>query len=164
MRHTIARPQEVRAFQWKHLVYQPVPMFVLRDFKAKQRARTRRRPSASSPWTSLLRLLIAWRGSATLVPTISSSSTSRGQPWTANAVRCRMKRLREKLGFGTDEHGEQIVAYTLRHTSATRASPQRRARQGAGRTHGAHQHRHDPAVSAPAAEPPGGGHPAGQFG
>ena len=39
MRHTIARPQEVRAFRWKHLVYEPVPMFVLRDFKAKMRRR-----------------------------------------------------------------------------------------------------------------------------
>jgi hypothetical protein len=41
MRHTIARPQEVRAFQWKHLVYEPVPMFVLRDFKAKKRRKNK---------------------------------------------------------------------------------------------------------------------------
>jgi hypothetical protein len=37
MRHTIARPQGVRAFQWKHLTTAPVPMFVLRDFKARKR-------------------------------------------------------------------------------------------------------------------------------
>jgi site-specific recombinase XerD len=45
----------------------------------------------------------------------------RRRPWTANAVRCRMRRLREKLGLGPDENGENVVAYTLRHTAATRA-------------------------------------------
>ena len=30
--------------------------------------------------------------------------------------------LREKLGLGPDENGENIVAYTMRHTSATRAT------------------------------------------
>ena len=45
-----------------------------------------------------------------------------GKPWTANAVRWRMKRLRQKVGLGVDENGEQVVAYTMRHTSATRAS------------------------------------------
>ena len=47
---------------------------------------------------------------------------SDGHPWTANAVRCRMRRLRAKLDFGPDENGEQVVAYTMRHTAATRAS------------------------------------------
>jgi hypothetical protein len=42
MLHTIARPQEVRALQWKHLVLEPVPMFVLADFKAKKRRKDRR--------------------------------------------------------------------------------------------------------------------------
>jgi site-specific recombinase XerD len=31
-------------------------------------------------------------------------------------------RLRDKVGLGPDENGEQVVAYTMRHTSATRAS------------------------------------------
>src|SRR5262245_61846462 len=41
LRHTIARPQEVRALQWKHLLLQPYPLFELRDFKAKSRRKDR---------------------------------------------------------------------------------------------------------------------------
>ena len=36
-----------------------------------------------------------------------------GAPWTGNAVRCRMRRLREKLGL------PPITAYSYRHTYAT---------------------------------------------
>ena len=44
--------------------------------------------------------------------------TSKGRPWTNNAVRCCMRRLRKKCGF--DEDGqERLVAYTFRHTAAT---------------------------------------------
>jgi integrase len=39
--HTIARPQEVRALRWKYLLLEPVPMFVLTDFKAKERRKDR---------------------------------------------------------------------------------------------------------------------------
>jgi integrase len=39
---------------------------------------------------------------------------SRGQPWSCNAIRCRFRRLRKKLGLGKD-----IVAYAYRHTFAT---------------------------------------------
>lgn len=39
---------------------------------------------------------------------------SRGKPWTANAVRCRMRRLREKLKLP-----DGVVAYAYRHTFAT---------------------------------------------
>ena len=37
-----------------------------------------------------------------------------GKPWSANAVRCRMKRLRKKLGLP-----DGTVAYAYRHTYAT---------------------------------------------
>ena len=33
----MARPQEVRAFQWKHLMLEPVPMFRMTEYKAKNR-------------------------------------------------------------------------------------------------------------------------------
>jgi integrase len=46
---------------------------------------------------------------------------NRRKAWTSNAVRCRMRRLRKKLGLEPDENGEKVVAYTLRHTVATRA-------------------------------------------
>lgn len=40
----------------------------------------------------------------------------KGRPWNNNAVRCRFLRLRERLGLGDD-----VVAYTLRHSFATDA-------------------------------------------
>jgi integrase len=74
--HTIARPQEVRALQWKHLVLEPVPMFVLTDFKAKKRRKDRktavRRSCSTTRWSSCWR---NWPRSPVLVRTISSSST-----------------------------------------------------------------------------------------
>jgi len=48
--------------------------------------------------------------------------TAKGEPWTPNALRCRMRRLRRHLGLMPDERGENIVPYTFRHDGATRAS------------------------------------------
>lgn len=39
-----------------------------------------------------------------------------GKPWTSNAIRCRMKRLRKKLGLPAG-----VVAYCYRHSFATNA-------------------------------------------
>jgi integrase/recombinase XerC len=33
-----------------------------------------------------------------------------------------MRRLRVRAGLGPDENGEQLVAYSMRHSAATRAS------------------------------------------
>lgn len=44
-----------------------------------------------------------------------------GKRWTHNAVICRLRRLRERMGLGADHRGENVVAYTLRHTGATAA-------------------------------------------
>src|SRR5207247_1606561 len=46
---------------------------------------------------------------------------SESLPWTINALRCRMRRLREKLGIVPDENGETVVMYTTRHSYATAA-------------------------------------------
>jgi site-specific recombinase XerD len=37
-----------------------------------------------------------------------------GKPWTNNAIRCRFRRVRQKLGLGDD-----IVAYLYRHAVCT---------------------------------------------
>ena len=44
-----------------------------------------------------------------------------GEPWKTNALRCRMRRARERADFAPDENGEQVVMYTTRHTYATTA-------------------------------------------
>jgi integrase len=120
--HTIARPQEVRALQWKHLVLEPVPMFVLTDFKAKKRRKDRktavRRIVLDETMVKLLEAMAEKRHPS---PDDYIFLDRRGRPWTANAVRCRMRRLRSKLQLGPDDNGENIVAYTFRHTAATRA-------------------------------------------
>lgn len=45
----------------------------------------------------------------------------RGGPWTVNAVRCAFRRLRRRAGLVADERGENVVAYSLRHSGATAA-------------------------------------------
>lgn len=42
-----------------------------------------------------------------------------GKPWSNNAVRCVMRRARRRLGLHRDARGENVVAYTFRHTAAT---------------------------------------------
>jgi integrase len=122
MRHTIARPQEVRAFQWKHLVYEPVPMFVLRDFKAKERRKDKAAVRTIPLDDRMLRLLNRLARGRHPSPEDFVFVNRDRRPWSTNAVRCRMRRLRAKLGLGPDENGEEVVAYTMRHTAATRAS------------------------------------------
>lgn len=46
---------------------------------------------------------------------------ARRRPWTVNAVRCAFRRLRGRAGLGVDGRGENVVAYSLRHTGATAA-------------------------------------------
>jgi integrase len=122
MRHTIARPQEVRALQWKHLVYQPVPVFVLKDFKAKGRRKDRTAVRVIPLDGRMLRLLERLARHRQPAPDDFVLLNRQGQPWTSNAVRCRMERLREKLGLVPNENGENVVAYSLRHSAATWAS------------------------------------------
>ena len=122
MRHTLARPQEVRALRWQSLVYEPSPMFLLKDFKAKRRCKDRKTAIRIIPLDDrMVRLLNRLARRRKPFPNDFVSLNGEGEPWTANAVRCRMMRLRKKVGLGPDDNGEQVVAYTMRHTSATRA-------------------------------------------
>jgi len=108
--------------QWKHLVLDPVPLFVLTDFKSKKQRKDR---------TTAVRRILLDAVMVELLETVAQKRqprpadhvflNRRGLPWTANAVRCRMRRLRKKLALVPDANGENVVAYTLRHTAATRA-------------------------------------------
>jgi integrase len=123
MRHTIARPQEVRALRWKHLTYEPVPMFVLRDFKGRRRRGDRQTAARTIPLDDrMLRLLARLARRRNPSPEDHVFLNRRGLPWTGNAVRCRMMRLRGRAKLEPDGNGERVVCYTLRHTAATRAS------------------------------------------
>lgn len=130
LRESIARPQEVRAFRWEDLrscdpsktmrdaIATGYAYFALADFKARER---RSDPNAMRivPVTPRLgRLLLRVAGSELPAAGVVFV-TDRRVAWTKEAVRLRVKRLRDRLKLRPDERGENIVAYTFRHTAAT---------------------------------------------
>jgi integrase/recombinase XerD len=133
MRETLARPQEIRQLQWEWLMPDPGwigtldealaagrAMFVLWSYKARDR-----REDPSEPRKILInrrfgRLLI--RKKRKLPELRGPVFTNRcRRPLTANAIRCSMRVLRKICGI-KPEQGENIVAYTIRHSISTLAS------------------------------------------
>lgn len=100
----------------------PVPMFVLTDFKAKSLRKDGEEERRILVDDRLHRLLIRLARRHRPAPDDFIFCNSHGKPWTANAVRCRMRRLRKAVGLIEDDRGEKVVAYTLRHSGATRAT------------------------------------------
>lgn len=133
MRETLARPQEVRGVQWEELHYltherdprqaleSGQAVFVLEEFKARDR---RADPDAARVILITPRLgrFLARRLRGFLIPSGPVFLNTKGKPWTNNAVRCQMRTLRRVLGLTPDHRGENVVAYTLRHTRATEAT------------------------------------------
>lgn len=129
-RETMARPGELRKAKWTDVYPKATrkklraalnkgkALIVLRDYKNRKSRRMPNEPRVIllSPLMCkmLLRLMPRMYSEATPIFT-----TGRGRPWTANALRCRMRRLRKKLGFVPDARGENIVPYLFRHTGAT---------------------------------------------
>ncbi len=132
-RESMARPGELRAATWAHLyprlsgkemrgaLRRGEVSIVLKDFKNRK---SRRLPNA-------LRVVLISPRLGRMIARLMRQphhaddfifQTERGQRWTANALRCRMRRLRASLGITRDERGETIVPYTFRHTGATQAS------------------------------------------
>lgn len=132
LRETLCRPQEARALRWDALASdrtdatgagalgEPDAHFALGDGKGYDRRRERRsgRNIVLSPRVRrLLRRLAAKpRGGGGFVLV-----NSRGKPWTKEAIRNRIRRLRERTGIAADRRGEKVVAYSFRHTGATNA-------------------------------------------
>lgn len=130
LRETAARPAEMRQVTWANVRGPDGAAFALGDLPAgrgffmleswKTKGRTNRdRESREIPITPRLgRLLLRlWRSAPGRPDPIFRDT--RGRPWTANAVRCQMRRLRDRAGLGEDLAGERICNYTLRHTAAT---------------------------------------------
>lgn len=132
MRETIARPQEVRALKWEYLRWDAATMtreealvsgearFELLEYKARER---RLDPDAPRVILITARLgrflcrLLRRRPDALGYVFLNSQKL----PWTSNALRLRVRRLRDRAKLVADARGEKIVAYTLRHTGATQA-------------------------------------------
>ena len=122
MRESLARPQEARELWWEDLHVHPSgPMyFQLDDFKGLNRRKDKTAvriipvtPRLERLLRRLLRQAPAQRGPVLL--------NTEGVPWTSNAVRIEMRMLRSRLRIGRDRRGENVVAYTFRHTTATKA-------------------------------------------
>jgi len=131
LRETIARPQEVRALRWSELescdpsksideaLCHGLAYFAIEEYKSRER---RADPDALRiiPVSRRFgRMLLRIRRSATHSGEILRSS--RGRPWTKEATRLRLARLRKAVGLGRDARGEALVCYSVRHTSATAA-------------------------------------------
>lgn len=120
LRETMCRPQEARALGWDALICEgDVWYFTLADAKGFDRRRDtpglRVIPVSPRCRRMLERLRRRCDGSRPIL------LNTRGDPWTANAVRCQFRRLRIRLGIVADRHGERIVPYSFRHTGATLA-------------------------------------------
>jgi len=129
---TIARPREMRAVCWGHIRTAGTADWTAQDLRAgkcyfqlvrfkgqelrRDRLALRTIPISPRLGRLLLRLAIASRNVADVI-----FSNSRCRPWTWNAVRCQFRRLRVRAGIGVDVNGENAVAYSVRHTSATDA-------------------------------------------
>ncbi len=133
LRESMCRPQEARALEWGWVETQSrqewscsssplsAHFFLLPtakgfELRADQGAE---RIIPISPRLARLLGRLSRRG-VTLTDVILRDS--KGRAWTANAVRCRFRRLRVRAGLVADRRGEKVVAYTLRHTGATNAA------------------------------------------
>lgn len=132
-RETLARPQELRVATWDDVIADDGreslrsaiaagrASIVLWEYKDRER-----RQLADMPRV----LLLSPRFRRELVRLYDRRSTrhgpifetAAGRQWTANALRCRFRRLRARLAIVRDKRGETIVPYTFRHTGATGAA------------------------------------------
>lgn len=133
LRETYARPQEIRAACFEDLCSEDVnltiddalaqgrALIVLRTFKDCERRRDSTRPRVLLISARLGRLILRIKARRRdLNGPIFRNAL--GRPWTKNAVRCLVRRLRAKHGLLADGRGEKVCAYTFRHSLATWAA------------------------------------------
>lgn len=133
LRETMCRPQEARGLRWddvcdgsnpgdgRRVTANDAGYLVLPAAKGYEWRRDQfaERVIPISPRLGRLLERLA-RRPVTLAGAMLINSL--GRPWTSNAVRLRFRRLRFRLGLVADRRGERVVAYTLRHTTATAAA------------------------------------------
>jgi len=133
LRETMARPQEARALTWADIAQadgggaqagaaQGAGAFFVVPFAKGYHLRADQDAERIIPISPRLARLLRRLGGAGNEPAAVILRDSRGRAWTANAVRCRMRRLRGRAGLGADRRGERIVCYSFRHTMATAAA------------------------------------------
>lgn len=122
MSHTIARPGEIRGLKWGDIQWDR-RLILLSKFKGKKRrtdgVKVRTIP-LDRPTLRLMQSMFARRGRP--APDVAVWLDKSGKQWTANAIRCQMRRARLRAGLDPDGVEERVVCYTMRHTSATNAT------------------------------------------
>lgn len=133
LRETLGRPQEIRLAWWEDLqsenpavslddaLAQGAAVIVFRTFKDHGRRKDSSRPRVLLVSRRLGRLILRLRR-RTAHASGPIFLNAEGRPWTKNAVRCLLRRLRSKLGLTPDRNGEKVCAYTFRHSLATLAA------------------------------------------
>lgn len=130
MRSTMARPQEIRALRWSMLQSERLgedvgaalvngrAVFVMRDYKARDRRGDPSTPRILLVNKRLAKLLVRLRK----YPFEAESFVfvnSYLKPWTKNAVRCCMRRLRRRCAALLPATSEKVVTYSIRHSMLT---------------------------------------------
>lgn len=132
LRESIARPQEVRAVRWEQLGWEGdhkdalaairagQAYFELWEYKSRKQRKDNQAPRVIFVNARLGRLLLRMAAaSGSMAGPVFLNS--RGVAWSNNAIRLRMRRLRDRLKMSEDKRGEKLVCYTMRHTQATNA-------------------------------------------
>jgi integrase len=107
LEHTGCRPGEVAAVTAEHVDLR-TGVWVLDEHKTEHATGEPRVVILTPPMIELTRRLMALR------PVGPLFLNEDGRPWNRNAIRCRFRRVRKKLGLGGD-----LVAYLYRHAVAT---------------------------------------------
>lgn len=131
LRESIARPKEMRTVSAAQIrradgaladaadLVAGRCLFLLDDWKTRGRDKQDRawREIPISPRLGRLIVRLLARRSQLGGPLFVNSL---GLPWTANALRCAMRRLRVRAGMVAGPGGERVCNYHWRHTGATR--------------------------------------------
>jgi len=112
--NTAARPGEIRTLRWSDVDLEK-RLICLGNFKAKDR-RADELETRSIPLSHVVCRRLERMKRAAVSGTVFNSDRT-GKPYSYNALRCLMRRTREKAGLL--DGGEKAVLYTLRHTAAT---------------------------------------------
>ncbi len=116
-RHTTMRPGELRTLRWQDVDVTSAQI-TLTKFKAKERRKDRLQRRSITLVPIVLRHFSRLKERLAARPDDFVFLNRRGKPLTSNAVRCAFRRARARAGL-VQAGEEQIVCYSVRHTSAT---------------------------------------------
>lgn len=132
LEESLARPHEIRRMRWEHVRMiggEPAGRVELLDGKAffllpKFKGQNQRRDDGAVrviPITARLGRLLVRLLRGPVTPGRFIFANSRGREWSGNGLRLAVRRTRDAAAIAADAFGENLVAYTLRHSGATAA-------------------------------------------